>query len=78
MSMPGTLAFDEYGRPFIIIRDQDKQKRLTGTDAIKVFISFVLYFKFFRKIYLIILILISLFINILFILFYYLPNIYKT
>lgn len=35
MNIPGSLAFDEYGRPFIIIRDQDKQKRLTGNDAIK-------------------------------------------
>jgi hypothetical protein len=35
-SMPGTLAFDEYGRPFIIIRDQQNQKRLTGVDALKV------------------------------------------
>jgi len=35
MSMPGSLAFDEYGRPFIIIRDQEKQKRLTGSEAIK-------------------------------------------
>nr|BAN20390.1 chaperonin [Riptortus pedestris] len=32
---PGSIAFDEYGRPFIIIKDQDKQKRLTGNDAIK-------------------------------------------
>uniref|UniRef100_A0A1B6D5X1 T-complex protein 1 subunit epsilon n=1 Tax=Clastoptera arizonana TaxID=38151 RepID=A0A1B6D5X1_9HEMI len=31
----GSLAFDEYGRPFIIIKDQDKQKRLIGNDAIK-------------------------------------------
>jgi T-complex protein 1 subunit epsilon len=38
-SLPGTLAFDEYGRPFIIIRDQQNQKRLTGVDALKV--SFV-------------------------------------
>lgn len=36
---PGTVAFDEYGRPFIILRDQDKQKRLTGTDALKSHIS---------------------------------------
>ncbi|KAJ9579643.1 hypothetical protein L9F63_004722 [Diploptera punctata] len=35
VSMPGTLAFDEYGRPFIIIRDQQNQKRLTGVDALK-------------------------------------------
>lgn len=34
--LPGSLAFDEFGRPFIIIKDQDKQKRLTGNDAIKV------------------------------------------
>ncbi|XP_065216496.1 T-complex protein 1 subunit epsilon [Planococcus citri] len=33
--LPGSLAFDEYGRPFIIIRNQDSEKRLTGTDAIK-------------------------------------------
>lgn len=35
-AIPGSIAFDEYGRPFIIIRDQEKQKRLTGTDALKV------------------------------------------
>ncbi|XP_013176882.1 PREDICTED: T-complex protein 1 subunit epsilon [Papilio xuthus] len=32
---PGTIAFDEFGRPFIILKDQENQKRLTGTDAIK-------------------------------------------
>lgn len=35
MAAQGSLAFDEYGRPFIIIRDQDKKKRLTGLDAHK-------------------------------------------
>jgi len=48
-SLPGTLAFDEYGRPFIIIRDQQNQKRLTGIDALKVsfvFPSYVHYFKY--------------------------------
>lgn len=35
MGMPGSVAFDEYGRPFIILRDQDRQSRMTGTDAIK-------------------------------------------
>lgn len=35
-AFPGSIAFDEYGRPFIILRDQDQQKRLTGNDAIKV------------------------------------------
>ncbi|KAG6796955.1 T-complex protein 1 subunit epsilon [Apis florea] len=34
-AIPGTVAFDEYGRPFIILRNQEKQKRLTGIDAIK-------------------------------------------
>lgn len=31
----GQLAFDEYGRPFIIIRDQDRKARLSGIDAHK-------------------------------------------
>lgn len=35
MGSVGQIAFDEYGRPFIIVRDQDKQKRLTGIDAQK-------------------------------------------
>uniref|UniRef100_A0A7N8XM39 T-complex protein 1 subunit epsilon n=1 Tax=Mastacembelus armatus TaxID=205130 RepID=A0A7N8XM39_9TELE len=35
MSSLGTLAFDEYGRPFIIIKDQDKKTRLSGIDALK-------------------------------------------
>ncbi|KAL3309428.1 T-complex protein 1 subunit epsilon [Cichlidogyrus casuarinus] len=29
------LAFDEYGHPFIVMRDQEKKKRLTGIDAHK-------------------------------------------
>lgn len=37
---PGTVAFDEYGRPFIILRDQESQKRLTGIDALKVSYSY--------------------------------------
>ena len=36
MSSVGQIAFDEYGRPFIILRDQDKQERLTGLEAQKV------------------------------------------
>lgn len=39
-SFPGSVAFDEYGRPFIIIRDQEQQKRLTGNDALKVSLQF--------------------------------------
>ncbi|KER21898.1 hypothetical protein T265_09880 [Opisthorchis viverrini] len=31
----GTLAFDEFGRPFIIFKDQEKKKRLTGIAAHK-------------------------------------------
>jgi len=34
MSM-GSLAFDEFGRPFFILKDEASQNRLTGTDAIK-------------------------------------------
>lgn len=34
-AFPGSIAFDEFGRPFIILRDQENQKRITGTDAIK-------------------------------------------
>ena len=30
------LAFDEFGRPFIIIRDQSSKKRLQGIEAHKV------------------------------------------
>ena len=31
-----SLAFDEYGRPFIIIRDQAQKQRLKGLEAQKV------------------------------------------
>lgn len=44
-AFPGSIAFDEYGRPFIILRDQDQQKRLTGNDAIKVSKLFAFSFK---------------------------------
>ena len=30
-----SLAFDENGRPFIIIREQDSKKRLKGMEAYK-------------------------------------------
>ncbi|XP_057292403.1 T-complex protein 1 subunit epsilon-like [Hydractinia symbiolongicarpus] len=29
------LAFDEYGRPFIVLKDQNNQERLTGVEALK-------------------------------------------
>ncbi|KAK2141595.1 hypothetical protein LSH36_1071g00003 [Paralvinella palmiformis] len=35
MASQGQIAFDEFGRPFIILRDQENQKRLTGLDAQK-------------------------------------------
>ncbi|ELT99844.1 hypothetical protein CAPTEDRAFT_161906 [Capitella teleta] len=35
MSSMGSLAFDEFGRPFLILRDQENQTRLTGLDAQK-------------------------------------------
>lgn len=41
MSAQGQIAFDEYGRPFIILRDQENQKRLTGLEAQKVHYVFL-------------------------------------
>jgi len=35
MTSVGTLAFDEFGRPFFILKDQEKQKRLIGIEALK-------------------------------------------
>ncbi|XP_076049232.1 chaperonin containing TCP1 subunit 5 [Oratosquilla oratoria] len=35
MAAMGQLVFDEYGKPMIILKDQDQQKRLTGIDALK-------------------------------------------
>jgi len=35
MAGPAQLAFDEYGRPFIVLKDQDTQERLTGIEALK-------------------------------------------
>lgn len=31
-----SLAFDEFGRPYIIVREQEKKRRVKGTEAIKV------------------------------------------
>ena len=30
-----SLAFDEFGRPFIILREQERKKRLKGLEACK-------------------------------------------
>ncbi|KAK0418004.1 hypothetical protein QR680_013320 [Steinernema hermaphroditum] len=35
MTSAGHIMFDESGQPFIVLRDQDKQKRLTGIEAVK-------------------------------------------
>ena len=35
MTSMGQLAFDEFGRPFLILKDEESQTRLTGSDAIK-------------------------------------------
>ena len=31
----GSLMFDEYGQPFIVIKDEERKNRLTGLDALK-------------------------------------------
>jgi T-complex protein 1 subunit epsilon len=31
----GSLAFDEFGRPFLILKDEENQTRITGPEAIK-------------------------------------------
>ena len=36
-----SLAFDEYGRPFIILKEQDTKQRIKGVDAIKVLSSLI-------------------------------------
>ncbi len=38
-----SLIFDEYGRPYVIIRDQETKSRLKGLDAQKVRCSIPLY-----------------------------------
>jgi T-complex protein 1 subunit epsilon len=34
-----SLAFDEYGRPYIIIKEQSQKKRIKGIEAYKVSIK---------------------------------------
>jgi T-complex protein 1 subunit epsilon len=36
-----SIMFDEYGRPFVIIRDQDKKTRIKGLEAHKVSLIFI-------------------------------------
>ncbi|CAJ0572031.1 unnamed protein product, partial [Mesorhabditis spiculigera] len=35
MTSVAQLMFDEFGQPFILMRDQEKQKRITGIEALK-------------------------------------------
>ncbi|KIH63326.1 hypothetical protein ANCDUO_06373 [Ancylostoma duodenale] len=35
MASMAQLMFDEFGQPFIVMRDQEKQRRLTGIEAVK-------------------------------------------
>eukprot|EP00127_Corallochytrium_limacisporum_P003626 Clim_evm14s151 gene=Clim_evmTU14s151 len=35
MSSVGTVAFDEFGRPFLILREQDNTERMSGIEAIR-------------------------------------------
>lgn len=35
------LIFDESGQPFILMREQEKQKRLRGVEALKVRINLI-------------------------------------
>lgn len=49
VSFPGSIAFDEFGKPFIILRDQEQQKRLTGNDAIKVSLTYRIWEKKWAK-----------------------------
>lgn len=37
-----SLAYDEYGRPFIVLREQDTKTRIKGIEAIKVIINMIL------------------------------------
>jgi hypothetical protein len=39
-TMSALYTTDEYGRPFIIIKEQDKKQRVTGLAAQKVHITF--------------------------------------
>lgn len=36
MASTGQLLFDESGQPFIVIKEQESQKRITGVEALKV------------------------------------------
>jgi len=35
MAAMGSLAFDEFGRPFFILKDEESQTRITGKEAVK-------------------------------------------
>lgn len=39
-----SLAFDEFGRPFIILREQESKKRLKGPEAYKVYKNPIIFY----------------------------------
>jgi hypothetical protein len=51
MSASAMYATDEYGRPFIIVREQEKKQRISGIEAHKVrfFLLFSCYFVLYFK-----------------------------
>lgn len=36
------MTFDEYGRPFIILKEQEDREQITGLEVMKVTVSIVL------------------------------------
>ena len=40
--MDGQLLFDDNGQPFLVLREQQRQKRITGVEALKVRHEFLL------------------------------------
>jgi hypothetical protein len=43
-----SLAIDEFGRAYIVIKEQDKKKRLKGQEAFKVINSFNPFYSCFQ------------------------------
>lgn len=41
MANIGQLLIDESGQPFLVIREQEKQKRITGIEALKVLFFYI-------------------------------------
>lgn len=41
--MDGQVLFDQYGQPFLVLREQQRQKRLTGPEALKVSMLYLIW-----------------------------------